>query len=144
MQVAPSLRAKWFWYSILTVILWGGWAILEKVGSREISPKSVQFLFAFGGLPVALALIFAQRLKVERKPIGVFYAVAIGILAGVGNAALAAAYRAGGSTSVITVATAMYPMLTVILARFVLRERLTRVHMIGLGFAAVAFAIFSI
>jgi EamA domain-containing membrane protein RarD len=38
----------------------------------------------------------------------------------------------------------MVPMLTVILARFILHERLTRIQFIGLGFAVVAFAIFSI
>jgi len=143
-QIRAPLQAKWFWYSILCVIFWGAWAILEKMGSQEISPEAVQFLFAFGGLPVALGLLLAQRFKLQRKPIGVFYALAVGVFAGVGNAALAAAYRANGSTSVITAVTAMYPMMTVILARFVLRERLTRVHIIGLGFAAVALVTFSL
>lgn len=144
MRLTASLRTKWFFYSVLTIVVWGGWAMLEKVGSQEIDPRTVQFLFAFGGLPVALMLLSARRFRLERRPVGVFYAVTIGVLAGVGNAALAAAFRAGSNTSVVTVATAMYPMLTVILARFILHERLTRIHVIGLGFAAVAFVIFSL
>lgn len=67
-----------------------------------------------------------------------------GVLAGVGNAALAGAYRSGGNTSVITAATAMYPLITVLLAVTLLRERLSNLHKLGLVFAAAAFLIFSL
>jgi uncharacterized membrane protein len=62
----------------------------------------------------------------------------------VGNAALASAYRSGGNTSVITAATAMYPLITVLLAISSLKERLTNLHKLGLLFAAAAFIFFSL
>ena len=49
-----------------------------------------------------------------------------------------------GNTSVITAASAMYPMLSVVLAVFVLRERLTRLYVLGPGFAAAAVILFSV
>src|SRR5579883_1362149 len=113
-------------------------------GFHRNSEETVQFLFTFGALPVAVVLLVGRKFKLEKSPKGILYGLGNGVLAGVGNAALAAAYRAGGNTSVITAATAMYPMITVLLAVTILRERLTRLHKIGLVFAAIAFIIFSL
>jgi transporter family protein len=143
MPTLAPLKAKWFWYSILCVLCWGGWALASKLGSTEIPADTMQFLFTFGALPVALALSVARRFKFERSPKGIFYAVLNGVLSGIGGLALFAAYRTQGNTSVITAATALYPMITVILAVTILRERLTRLQVLGLGFAAVAIVIFS-
>ena len=144
MALPTTLRAKWFWYSLVCVLCWGGWAILEKMASTEIPESTVQFLFTFGALPVALVLLAARHFKLEKSPKGILFGLGNGVLAGVGNAALAGAYRSGGSTSVITAATAMYPMITVLLAVMLLRERLTNLHKLGLLCAAAAFIIFSL
>lgn len=144
MSVASTLRAKWFWYSLLCVLSWGAWALLAKLGSNEIPAAAMQFLFTFGALPVAVALLIARRFKLEKSLKGIFYAVANGVLSGVGGLALFAAYRSGGNTSVITAATALYPMITVVLAVLILRERLTWVQVVGLAFAGAAIVIFSL
>jgi len=139
----PSLKSRWFAYSILCVFCWGAWALLAKLGSREISAEGSQFLFAWGAVPVAVLLLAARGWKLEKNLPGIGYSVANGILSGVGGWALFAAYRTGGNTSIITTVTAMYPLISVMLAVAVLRERLTRLHVLGLAFAAVAFIIFS-
>jgi uncharacterized membrane protein len=66
------------------------------------------------------------------------------VLSGIGGLALFAAYHTDGNTSLITVSTALYPMLTVLLAVTILRERFGIVQFIGLGFATVAIVIFSL
>jgi bacterial/archaeal transporter family protein len=82
-------------------------------------------------------------MKMEKDAKGIAYSIANGLLSGVGGWALFAAYRTGGNAAVVTTATAMYPLITVMLAVAILHERLTRVHLIGLGFAVAAFVIFS-
>lgn len=144
MALTKTLQARWFLYSLLCVLCWGGWALLSKLGSREIPPETMQFLFTIGSLPVCLALLIARRFRLEKSPKGIFYAVLNGVLAGVGGLALFAAYHTGGNTSLITAATALYPMITVLLALIFLRERLKPVQIVGLGFAAVAMIIFSL
>jgi bacterial/archaeal transporter family protein len=138
------LKERWFWYSMLCVLAWGAWAILSKLGSNEIPSDTMQFLFTFGTLPVAVALLVARRFKMEKSGKGIFYAVSNGILAGIGGLAFFAAFRTGGNTAVITAATSLYPMITVALAVTILRERLTWLQVAGLGFAAAAILIFSI
>jgi transporter family protein len=139
-----TVNARWFWYSLLCVFSWGLWALLSKLGSREIPPETMQFLFTIGCLPVCLALLIARRFRLEKSPRGIFYAVLNGVLSGVGGLTLFAAYHTGGNTSLITAATALYPMITVVLAVIVLRERIRPLQFVGLGFAAVAIVIFSL
>lgn len=137
------LNRKWFWYSVLCIVCWGVWALLAKLGSEEIPPNASQFLFAFGALPVGVVLFARRSRKMEKDPKGIAYSVANGVLSGVGSWALFAAYRTGGNAAVITTVSAMYPLITVFLAVLILRERLTRLHILGLGFAIAAFVIFS-
>ena len=58
--------------------------------------------------------------------------------------ALFAAYHTGGNTTVITAMTALYPMITVVLAVTILREPFRVKQVIGLVFAAIAIVIFSL
>jgi transporter family protein len=137
-------NAPWFWYSILCVLCWGGWALLSKLGSREIPPETMQFLFTIGTIPVCVALLIGRRGKLEKSPRGIAFAVLNGVLSGVGGLALFAAYHTNGNTALITVASGLYPMITVLLAVFILRERFQFIQVLGLLFAAAAIVIFSL
>jgi uncharacterized membrane protein len=104
----------------------------------------MQFVFAFGFIPVALLVLVLKRVRFEKSVKGISYSLGNGILAGIGGLTLFAAYRSGGNTSVITAATALYPLITVILAILILRERLNWLQVVGLGFAVAAIIIFSL
>ena len=144
MVIPPVLRARWLYYSILCVLFWGAWVLFSKLGSDEIPASPMQFIFAFGFIPVAVLVLILKPVKFEKSVKGIAYSLGNGVLAGIGGLALFAAYRSGGNTSVITAATALYPLITVVLAILVLRERLTWLQVLGLGFAVVAIIIFSL
>ena len=145
MELLKQMRnARWFWYSMICVLCWGAWALLSKLGSREIPPNTMQFLFTVGTVPVGLALFLARRGKLEKSPRGIAYGVLNGILSGVGGLALFAAYHTNGNTTLITAAAALYPMITVVLAVTLLRERFGALQGLGLLFAAIAIVIFSL
>jgi transporter family protein len=143
MQLPIALKTKWFWYSVLSVFCMGGWTLLGKLGTTEISARTMQFLYPFGWIPVALVCLWVRRFRIEKSVLGIVYGTAIGVLGGMGGLAFFAACRTGGNTSAIVAATAMYPLITVVLAVLVLREKLTRLHVLGLVFAAAAFVLFS-
>ena len=106
--------------------------------------ETTQFLFTVGAIPVALVLLAAKRFKISRNSKGVAYSLGNGIASGLGMLALYAAFRSGGNTSVIMVTTALYPMITVLLAFLILRERLTKLQLMGLVLAGVAMVVFSL
>jgi transporter family protein len=144
MALREALKVRWFWYSILCMLCWGAWALLSKLGSRAIRPETMQFLFTMGALPVGIALLIARRCKLAKSVKGISYAVLNGILSGVGGLALFAAYHTNRSAGVITVANALYPMITVVLAVLILRERLTATQALDLAFAGVGTVVFSL
>jgi transporter family protein len=143
MGLPVVLKAKWFWYSVISVFCMGGWTLLGKLGTNEISARTMQFLYPFGWLPVALVCLWLRCFKPEKHARGIIYSVAIGVFGGIGGLAFFAACRTGGNTSAIVAATAMYPLITVFLAVLILREKLTWLHMTGLAFASAAFVLFS-
>ena len=65
--------------------------------------------------------------------------VAVGVLDMAGNGAFILAVQAG-ALAVAAVLSSLYPVTTVILAAVVLRERMTRIHAVGIVLAAVAIA----
>jgi transporter family protein len=144
LPLSETFKARWFYYSLLCVLCWGAWALFAKFGSREIPPEPMQFLYTIGSVPVGVGLLFARRFKLEKSPKGIFYAVLNGVLSAVGSLTLFAAYHTNGNTSVITAASALYPVITVLLAITILREHFGIIQAIGLGFAAMAIVIFSL
>jgi uncharacterized membrane protein len=143
MALREAVKAKWFWWMIFCLACWGPYALLSKLGSNEISPYGMQFLFTLGSIPVVLVVLARKKFKLEKNRKGIIYGLVAGILSAAGSIGFFAAFRSGGNASVITTATGMYPVVTVLVALLFLHERLTRTQVIGLGFAIVAFFIFS-
>jgi bacterial/archaeal transporter family protein len=143
-KFADTFKARWFWYSMLTVVGWAGWAILLKIGSVEIPGKPVLFLQTAGMVPVALLLLLRGSLRGPQNKVGVVYSLLNGIITGVGILCLLAAYRSGGNTSVVAVTTSLYPLVTFALAVPLLREKITKSQVLGLILATVSITIFAL
>ena len=144
MRIPKALTARWIWCCIFCLACYVPWIFFSKLGGDEIPPRTMQYLFNWGSLPVGLFFLFLRRFRIEASPLGITYGLIVGVLSGLGQLALFAAYRGSANTSVVTVLTSLYPIVTVVLAVIFLRERLTRLQIAGLGFAAIALVIFSI
>jgi bacterial/archaeal transporter family protein len=120
------------------------WIFVSKLGGNEIPVRTMQYLFNWGSLPIALLYLILRRFKIERSFSGIVYGLLVGVLSGLGQLFLFAAYQGPANTSVVTVLTSLYPIVTVILAVIFLHERLSKTQLAGLGFAVVALVIFSL
>jgi transporter family protein len=118
--------------------------MMSKLSSRAIPPETMQFLFTLGTLSIAVILLLARKLRLEKSSKGISYAVLNGILSGIGGLTLLAAYPTGSNAALVTSVSALYPMVTVLFAVTLLRENIRTVQTIGLVFAAVAIVIFSL
>ena len=134
----------WLYYSLICIACWAGWALCSKLGSVEIPEGEMQFLFGVGTLPVALTLLAARPVRSERSRRGVLFGLMNGVLSGIGGVALFAAYRSGGNTSVVTTASAIYPIVTVVLAMWILKEQLSWAQGMGIVLAVVAAVMFAL
>jgi bacterial/archaeal transporter family protein len=137
--------AAWLWLSILTVFLWGAWGLQAKVIADRISPWMNQVLFPLGLAPPMIWLMFSKNLrKGASLPKGGAYAFITGVLGGTGNIAFLASMSSGGKASIVVPWVGLAPLVTVILARVVLKESITRAQMAGLALALVAIYLLSI
>jgi transporter family protein len=133
---------KWLRYAILCIFWWGVFGFLAKLGSDRISPGQMQILFTIGMLPLVAAALWSARMKVETDRLGVFYAVLIGVLAGLGGLAYFAAME-NGKASLVGPVTSLFPLLTVVLAVTFLKERMNRIQVAGIILGLIAIAILS-
>ncbi len=138
-----TLKKSWFWYSIAASLCWTAWAFTARLGSEEIPPTTMQFVSAFGFLLVGLVMAAVQRPQLKKSLRGNSYALISGVLLGLGGIALYGAYRAGNNAAVVTAATSLYPVATVLLAVTFLREKLNKLQLLGLCFAVAAILLFS-
>ena len=143
-KVSDVLKAKWLWYSLLTIVGWSGWAILLKIGSVEIPGRPALFLQTAGMLPLALLLLLAGTVKGPQNKKGIGYSLLNGSVTGAGILFLLAAYRQGGNTSVVAVTSSLYPLVTFLLAVPLLREKITKSQALGVILATVSIVIFSL
>jgi bacterial/archaeal transporter family protein len=74
---------------------------------------------------------------------GIGWAFLTGILGGAGNIAFFRALVVGGQASIVVPVTALFPLVTVILALAVLRERIGLLQKIGLALALIAIYLIS-
>ncbi len=150
MSRAPGPRKlpMWLLWSLATIVLWGTWGLVSKIASAGVDAYVNQLLYTAGILPL---LVFVGW-KVHRESAldrpsarraGVFWAFLTGILGGVGNIAFFQALVKGGNASVVAPLTALFPMVTVVLALLFLKERLGRTQWIGLALAFVAIYLLS-
>src|SRR5882762_8142012 len=133
----------WLWYVLLCIFWWGLWGFLSKIGSVAASPLQMQILFTLGMLPVAIAMLLQMRGKLDRNAGGIAYGLLSGIVTGLGTLGYYAALR-DQDASVVTPVTGLFPVLTVLLAFVVLRERLNKVQMGGMLLALASIVILSI
>jgi drug/metabolite transporter (DMT)-like permease len=91
-------------------------------------------------IPIAIAIVLVGRRpwRVPRPAIGP--AVLVAALDMAGNALFILATQVG-ALAVAVILSSMYPVVTVILAVAILRERLTRTHAVGIAAAALAIAL---
>lgn len=140
--VHPRRVPKWLMWSLLTIVLWGTWGLVSKIASTGVDAYMNQLLYTVGLAPlmvfVAITVHRERGEKSAKRNVGTFWAFLTGILGGVGNIAFFQALVHGGKASVVAPVTALFPMVTVLLALMFLKEKLGRTQWIGLALAFAA------
>ena len=136
---------RWLFFSLVTILVWGAWGAVSKVASEGVDADTNQVFFTFGLLPL-IAIVWRSPRKAGGRTgrrIGIGWAFLTGILGGTGNIAFFHALAMGGKASIISPVTALFPLVTVILAVTFLRERVSTAQRMGLALAMIAIYLLS-
>jgi drug/metabolite transporter (DMT)-like permease len=136
---------RWFLYSLVTMLFWGGWGVVSKPISTSLSPWQVQSLSTIGLLPVLAVMVSTRRLgSGSNLRRGFAQAFAAGMISSAGNIACYQALAIGGKAAAVIPLTSLYPLVTIILAMVALGERLNLVQWAGIGVSFAALYFFSV
>ena len=115
----------WVFYACVATLCWGVVGLLQKLGTNRVSSRS---------LLVWLVVGFAAMLPALWRN---------GDITGLGSWALFEALERGAKASVAVPLTALYPLVTIVLARIFLAETLTFRQWAGIALAVAGGAMLS-
>lgn len=137
--------AGWFIWTIVALLSWGIWAVLSKLLGDALTPEQSQALSTLGLLPILVPLIRSKRAALRgASRQGLLLTLAGGLVTCLGNLAYYAALARGQKVATVVSLTALYPLVTILLAVVVLRERLNPVQLAGLALSFIAIWLFNI
>ena len=128
---------SWFIWTILAMVTFGAWGFFPKLAVNYINPQSALIYQVIGGLLVGIIGLAMINFKPETHPMGILYALLTGISGVLGTLFYYAA-ASRGQISIVVSLTALYPLITIMLAIIFLHETLVLKQVIGLGFAVAA------
>ena len=135
---------RWIAWTLLTLVSWGIWAILFRLVGDEISPAHSQAISTLGIVPVLLALALVKDPPgTTNRWRGTLLALGSGVISCLGNVACYEALNHAKAATVIPL-TALYPVVTVLLAVPLLKERLNLLQWIGIGLSLSAIYLFNV
>jgi uncharacterized membrane protein len=136
---------RWFLLTILAVLCWGLWAVMSKLIGESVTAAQSQALSTLGLIPAMLALGCSKKLTATgHRRRGILNAFLAGALTCAGNVAYYHALNVGGKASTVVPLTALYPLVTIVLAVLLLRERLNTVQLGGIVLSLVAIYFFNV
>ena len=136
---------RWLLWSLVALLSWGVWAILSKLIGDALSAAHSQALSTVGLVPVMIALGFSGRLSAPGNRLrGTLCAFAAGVLGCAGNIAYYHALNRGGKAATVVPLTALYPLVTIVLAVVLLKEKLNRIQIVGVLLSLAAICLFNV
>ena len=133
-------RQLWILPALGAMCCWGIWGFLPKIAMKGMPPADVIFYEALGNMIVTLPLMlyFRARMMGEGKAIAITgFASMITVVA----VLCCFSALAVGPASVIITLTALYPVVSVLLARIFLKESVSRTQWFAVGMAVAGVAL---
>lgn len=127
----------WILPTFGALALWGFWGFIPKLTTDYLNPRSAVVYEVVGGLLLAFIVLASSKFQLEFHPTGSAFAVITGMLGLLGAFCFLLAVSKGPVTLVATVS-ALYPVVSVLLAILILHESLTFRQGVGLAMAVLA------
>jgi drug/metabolite transporter (DMT)-like permease len=132
----------WLGYSILAALAWGVWGILTKFISGDTAPFTTHMMFTTGAL-FTLPFVIRQCKIKEANIKGIVFGVGAGIIAVLGNVSVYQSFKMGGQAAIVIPFTNLYPLVTILVALAVFKEKLTPLNGLGVFIVVPAIIIMS-
>ena len=133
---------NWLFTALLALLIYGFWGFFPKLAVTYINPQSALIFEVAGALLVGLIALGFSNFQPQTHLKGVLFAMLTGI-AGMTGTFFFFAAASRGRISIVVSLTALYPLITILLAAVFLREPVTAKQGLGMLFALLAIALLS-
>lgn len=128
----------WLLYSFVALFFWGVFSAAQKETTNHISAEWSYISFIGSSVAIALVFVAFGWAEVAMSPQTLMLGALAGMLNGLGVLASFAAYSAEGKASkVTTIAGALQPVFTIVLALLFLNESLSGLESLGIVLAVI-------
>jgi drug/metabolite transporter (DMT)-like permease len=135
----------WLTWTLVALVSWGIWAMLSKMLGVALSAEQSQALSTLGFVPILIPLAWRCRsLFGGASRRGLALALLGGIVSCLGNIPYYAAVARGEKFATVVSLAALAPLVTVLLALVILRERLNAKQAAGIALAMIAIWLFNV
>jgi bacterial/archaeal transporter family protein len=132
----------WFWFGLVTLVSWGIVGLLQKLSTNHLSAEWALVWLAIGFF-ILEPWLYPGKTLFSYSTRGLAWALLSGVFNALGAWALLAALKSGGKASIVTPFTALYPIVVVVLAPFILHESITGLQAVGIACALIAVVLLS-
>jgi len=127
---------EWFLFSLAAIFCWGVFSAAQKVTTNYISAEWSYAAFVFTSVIITIGFVLAGKIHFNLSTKTISLGAIAGMLNGLGVLASFAAYRSEGKASAVTtIAGALQPVFTIVLAVAFLKESLSGMELLGIGLA---------
>ncbi len=133
---------SWLIYTAISCLLYGLWGFFSKVTTNYIEPESALVYQAIGAMLVGLFVLCRSGFNLQANNLGIFYAILVGFVATFASLFFLLALSKGKVAMVVTL-TGLYPLISIILAFFILKEPISIRQGVSILLALAAIALFS-
>jgi bacterial/archaeal transporter family protein len=134
---------NWLIPAVTALFIYGLWGFFPKLAVTYINPLSAMIYQIAGAMLVGAIGLSLLGFRPDAHPKGILFAVLTG-MAGVLGTLFYFIAASRGKISVVVSLTALYPLITILLAAVFLREAITVTQIFGMIFAVIAIVLLSI
>ncbi len=134
---------SWLAYSIACLVCFGLWGFFSRLALESINPKQV-LIFQTIGIGLVTTILLGQLDRHDLSLKGSTYAILTGMAFTLGSILFFMATDKHEKVSVVVTVTALYPVVTLCLAWFFLKESFNLTQSLGVFLAVVAVLLISL
>jgi transporter family protein len=137
------MAQDWLIFSLISLFMWGLWGIFGKMAtSYGLDWKQITVVSAITSMPIILLIYLIFRPSIDFKNPGIPYALLTGMTI-IGSFTFYMALSQG-KASVVVPLTALYPVITALLAFLLLKESITYTQVFGILLAVLSISLLSL
>ena len=134
---------SWIFYATLLILFWGVWGAFSALPSTKYGYPD-EMIYSIWALTMIIPAVFALRgQRFDRRPRAAVYGLLIGLTGAGGQLVLFQALTMGPAYLIFPIVS-ISPAITVVMAMVLLRERVSRLALVGLVAALASIVLFSI